>query len=55
MPVFNEEEFNEKWEEDNPVVMIPEEVALEEDKDWVMTEEEEEVLIQQYIQAKEEK
>lgn len=41
MPVFNAEEYLEKWEDDNPAVVIPNEVEEEIDNDWVMNEEEE--------------
>ncbi len=55
MPVFNLEEFLQKWDEDNPPLMVPDEILDEHDRDWVLTEEEEEQLLQQYFQAKEEK
>ena len=55
MPVFDEEEFMEKWLNENPEVEIPIEMALEKDNDWVLGEEEEEALIQGYFSAKEEK
>lgn len=54
MPEFNHEEFLQKWEEDNPIVIIPDEIMDEFDRDWVLTEEEEEELIKQYFLAKEE-
>ena len=45
MPLFNKEEYYEKWEEENPSIVIPDEVIVEFDKDWVLSEEEEEQLI----------
>jgi len=55
MPLFNKEEFLIKWDEDNPAFAIPEFVQPEQDRDWPMAEEEEEAMIQQYFQSKEEK
>ena len=53
MPVFNTEEFLTKWEEENPAVVIPPEVVDDLDKDWILTEEEEEQIIAQYFSARE--
>ena len=53
MPEFNKEEFLQKWEEENPPVIVPEPIEDDKDHDWYMTEEEEEQLIQQYFQSKE--
>jgi len=49
LPVFNEEEFLIKWDEENPPVLIPDEIQDEFDRDWVLNEEEEEALVQQYF------
>ncbi len=48
MPVFMKEEFLLKWDEENPVVIIPPEVVHEIDKDWYLNDDEEQYLIQQY-------
>lgn len=53
MPVFNQDEFLEKWVEDNPEHMLPEEVISDIDNDWVLSEEEEEALIAAYFGQKE--
>ena len=53
MPEFNREEFLIKWDEDNPQIVIPEEIYDDYDNDWILTEEEEEQLIQQYFASKE--
>lgn len=45
MPIFNKDEFMEKWEEENPPVAIPNEVIDDIDNDWKLTEEEEESLV----------
>lgn len=42
MPIFNKEEFLQKWDEDNPPMNIPDEILDEYDRDWVLSEEEEE-------------
>lgn len=49
MPEFNEGEFLEKWEEDNPEPILPEDIVSDIDNDWILTEEEEESLIQAYF------
>lgn len=53
MPVFNEDEFLEKWAEDNVEPQLPDEVIPDIDNDWVLLEEEEDALIQAYFAAKE--
>lgn len=53
MPVFNEEEFLEKWLEENPEPILPDEVVPDIDNDWILQEEEEEALIQAYFAQKE--
>lgn len=54
MPVFNHDDFLEKWIEDNPEPQLPDEIVSDIDNDWVLTEEEEEALINGYFQAKQE-
>jgi hypothetical protein len=49
MPIFNVEEFLVKWNEDNPEILIPDEVIDDIDNDWQMNEEEEEALIASYF------
>jgi hypothetical protein len=53
MPVFNLDEFLEKWVEDNPEPVLPEEIIPDIDNDWILAEEEEEALIQAYFAVKE--
>ena len=53
MPVFNADEFMEKWEEDNTVPDLPDEIISDIDNDWILEEEEEDALIQAYFAAKE--
>ena len=53
MPVFNEEEFLLKWDEDFPPIVIIDEIKDEKDNDWVLAEEEEEQLIAAYFSNKE--
>jgi hypothetical protein len=45
MPIFNIEDFLVKWNEDNPEIIIPNEVIDDLDNDWILSEEEEEHLI----------
>jgi hypothetical protein len=52
MPVFNKEEFLKKWLEENPVIEIPPEYVPEADADWVLTEEEEQTLVNTFIASK---
>lgn len=49
MPEFDEEEFLEKWEEENPEPLLPEEIISDIDNDWILAEEEEEALINAYF------
>ena len=49
MPVFDKEDFIKRWLEDNPVIEIPSEEAVENDADWVLTEEEEQAVLQGYL------
>jgi hypothetical protein len=44
----------EKWIEDNPEPQLPDDIVSDIDNDWVLTEEEEEALINGYFQAKQE-
>jgi hypothetical protein len=52
VPVFNKEEFLKKWLEDNPVIEIPAATEPENDADWVLTEEEEQAMITNYLSGK---
>ena len=52
MPVFNKEDFLKKWLEENPVIEIPPEYVPEVDADWVLTEEEEQTLVNTFIASK---
>jgi len=52
-PKFEEAEHFDKFDEENPPIEIPAEVAVEVDNDWPMNEEEEEALIAQFWAAKE--
>lgn len=53
LPVFNEKECQEKFDEENPEVEIPAEVIDEVYNDWVLTEEEELKLIEDFWTGKE--
>lgn len=53
MPVFNEKEYADKFDEDNPEIVIPPVVIDEVHNDWVLTEEEEAKLIDDYWMGKE--
>ncbi len=48
-PEFNIEEHYQKWDDENPVIDIPEEVVDDVDNDWELTEEEEETLLNNYF------
>jgi hypothetical protein len=52
LPVFQGVEFSTKWVEENPPMVIPAEVEPEYDRDWTMTEEEEDALIATYFASK---
>ena len=52
-PVFDPTEHFEKFDEDNPPIVIPAEIPIEVDNDWPMTPEEEEELIVNFWAAKE--
>ena len=52
MPLFNQKEAADKFDEDNPEVEIPPEVVDEIQNDWVLTEEEESKLIEDYWTGK---
>ena len=41
MPVFNRAEFLAKWDQENPEIAIPDEPRIENDRDWILSEEEE--------------
>ena len=53
MPVFEEEEFLTKWDEENPAIAIPDEVIDDIDNDWLLSEEQEDAFIAQYFANKE--
>ena len=40
MPVFNVEEFVNKWLIENPVIQIPDQIVDDIDNDWVLTQQE---------------
>jgi hypothetical protein len=42
MPVFDTQEWLNKWLEENPVIEIPPYVIDDQDNDWILSEEEEE-------------
>ena len=54
MPEFNLDDFLEKWVEDNPEPILPEEVVPDVDNDWILQPEEEEALIASYFAQKQE-
>merc|ERR1739844_88396 len=54
LPKFNEEEAAEKFDEENPEVLIPEEIVDDIDNDWALTEEENEALMAKYMAGREE-
>jgi len=54
LPVFNEEEYLEKFDEEFPDIFIPDEVIDDIDNDWVFTEEEEAEAIEKYWASREE-
>ena len=45
VPVFNKDEFLKKWLEENPVIEIPSETDGEKDTDWVLSEEDEQAIL----------
>ena len=54
VPEFNREEFLKKWLEENPVIEIPSDEAEVKDTDWVLTEEQEQEIINNFLKGKEE-
>lgn len=38
MPVFESKECEEKFDTENPEIVIPDEIVNEEDNDWVLSE-----------------
>jgi hypothetical protein len=54
MPVFNMDDFLEKWVEDNPEPVLPDDVVPDVDNDWILAPEEEEALIASYFAQKSE-
>ena len=53
MPVFQEKEYADKFDEENPEIEIPPVVVDEVHNDWILTEEEEAKLIDDYWIGKE--
>ena len=53
MPVFDQKEAQDKFDDENPEIVIPPEVKHDIDNDWVLTEDEEQDHIAQYWAAKE--
>lgn len=51
-PVFNEKEVMDKFDEENPEIEIPAEVVDQVHNDWVLTEEEEAKLVDDYWAGK---
>lgn len=52
MPVHNQTEQEEKFDADNAVIEIPEEVKPEIDNDWVLSEFEADQLVAGYFEKK---
>ena len=50
MPVFNKDDWEVQWHQDNPEIVIPEPIVEDKDNDWYMNREDEDLLIQQYFQ-----
>jgi hypothetical protein len=46
--VFDENEVCTKFDEDNPVIEIPEEVLVQKDNDWDLHEEDEQAMLETY-------
>lgn len=53
VPVFNRDEFIKRWLEENPVIEIPSDQEEEKDTDWILTEEEEQTLVANYLKERE--
>jgi hypothetical protein len=53
-PVFNEKDVMEAFDAENPEVEIPAEVQDQVNNDWVLTEEDETKLIDDYLLTKHE-
>jgi len=51
-PEFNEEEILQKFDDDFPEIEIPNEVIAQANNDWILTEEEEAKLIEDYLAGK---
>ena len=52
MPEFDKAEAEEKFDEENPEIMIPDEVIDDTDNDWQLEDDEKEALITQFTAAK---
>ena len=48
-PKFNEEQFLEDWDTENPEIIVAEETEDHIDNDWILTEEEQDELIRKYL------
>lgn len=51
-PVFNEKDAEEAFDSENPEIEIPDEAEDQVNNDWVLTEEEEARLIEEYLGSK---
>ena len=52
MPEFDRREAEEKFDDENPEVIIPDELKDHVDNDWVLDDDEKEALITQFNAAK---
>lgn len=52
LPVHNVKECEEKFDLDNPDIVIPEPVVPEKDNDWILSEEQAEQQIASYLEKK---
>ena len=51
-PIFNTKEHEQKFDAENPEIEIPDPVIFDIDTDWVLSNEEEELLLQVYFANK---
>lgn len=52
VPVFNREEFLKKWLEENPPIEVPSEEEPERDADWILSDDEEQSLVNSFLKGK---
>ena len=52
LPVFDRKEAEEKFDDENPEIIIPPEIVDDIDNDWQLDEEEREAIITQFLAAK---